>query len=241
MADSPSGPGNYYEILGVIRTATPKEIETAFRNLARKWHPDVCADVHQAAANFKRIAEAYEVLGDPGKRRRYDEAEQKRHRRRVSVSTARPRPAQEASRVGVFGAEVPFELFSGFDSILESLFGSDWARPAAAPPQPRPELDVEAELRLTPEEAHRGGPVQFKLHFDQACPECVGRGKTVGAVCGTCGGKGRIQQGPRIVTVKVPPGVWSGSVIRIPGEGKSPPHAGPPGDLVLRVRVQPCW
>jgi len=241
MADSPAGPENYYEILGVVRTATPKEIETAFRNLARKWHPDVCADVHQAAANFKRIAEAYEVLGDPGKRHRYDEAEQKRRRRHVSVPMTRSRHAREADQVGVFGAEGPFDVFSGFESILESLFGGDWARPAATTPQPRPELNVEAELRLTPEEAHRGGPVQFKLRFDQACPECAGRKTTAGAVCGTCGGKGRIQQGPRIVTVKVPPGVWNGSLIRVPDEGKSPPHAGPPGDLVLRVRVQPCW
>ena len=73
------------------------------------------------------------------------------------------------------------------------------------------------------------------------CPECAGQGTANGAVCGTCGGNGRIQQGPRIVTVSVPPRVWNGSVIRVPGAGKSPPHVGQPGDLVLSIRVQPCW
>ena len=225
----------------MLDSATPKEVEAAFRDLARKWHPDVCADVHQAAANFKRIAEAYEVLGDPGKRRRYDEAEQKRRRRPVLVPMTRPRHSQQAGHVGVFGAEAPFDPFGGFESILESLFCSDWTQPTTPAPRPRSELNAEAELLLTPEEAHRGGAVQFKLRFEQACPECAGRGTTVDAVCGTCGGKGRIQQGPRIVTVKVPPGVWNGSLIRVPGEGKSPPDLGPSGDLVLRVRVQPCW
>jgi hypothetical protein len=137
--------------------------------------------------------------------------------------------------------DAPFDVFSGFQSIVESLFGSDWAPPTATVSAPRPELDVDAELLVTPEEAQRGGAVQFKLRFSQACPECGGRGTSAAAVCGTCGGNGRIQRGPRIVTVRVPPGVWNGSVIRVPGEGKSPPDLGPPGDLVLRIRVQPCW
>lgn len=241
MAESPTGREDYYQILGVVRTATPKEVETAFRNLARKWHPDVCSDVHQAATNFKRIAEAYEVLGDPEKRRRYDEAEGRRRRRHVPAPRSYHRAAAGPDPAGLFGTDAPFDVFSGFQSILESLFGSDWAPPTRTVLEPRPELDVEAELLVTPEEAQRGGAVQFKLRFSQVCPECGGRGTTAAAVCGTCGGKGRIQQGPRIVAVRVPPGVWNGSVIRVPGEGKSPPHAGPPGDLILRVRVQPHW
>lgn len=88
MGQTPKQGRNYYEILGVVRTATPKDIEGAFRNLARQWHPDVCRDIHQAAENFKLIAEAYEVLGDPEKRRRYDRA-QARSRRRRTPSGAR--------------------------------------------------------------------------------------------------------------------------------------------------------
>ena len=241
MMDSSGAPRDYYETLGVDHTATPMEIEASFRELARKWHPDVCPDVHQAATNFKLIAEAYEVLGDAEKRRLYDVAETNRRRRHASVPTTSPPQGQRAGHVGLSSTDAPFDLFGGFESILESLFSSDWASTAAATPPPHPELDVEAELLLTPEEAHRGGPVQFKLRFHQACPECSARGTTAGAVCGTCGGNCRIQQGPRIVTVKVPPGVWNGSVIRVPGEGKNPPDLGPPGDLILRVRIQPCW
>jgi len=75
MARTPKQGRNFYEVLGVVRTATPQEIEGAFRNLARQWHPDVCPDVHEAAENFKLIAEAYEVLGDPKRRRQYDDAQ----------------------------------------------------------------------------------------------------------------------------------------------------------------------
>jgi DnaJ-class molecular chaperone len=241
MPNSPRERRTYYEVLGVLETATPKEVEVAFRRLAQKWHPDVCPDVHQAAANFKLIAEAYEVLGDAEKRRLYDVAETNRRRRHASVPTTSSPQGQRAGHVGLFSTDAPFDLFGGFESILESLFSSDWASTAVATPPPHPELNVEAELLLTPEEAYRGGPVQFKLRFHQACPECSARGTTAGAVCGTCGGNCRIQQGPRIVTVAVPPRVWNGSVIRIPGEGKSPPHAGRSGDLLLRVRVQPYW
>jgi DnaJ-class molecular chaperone len=241
MTDSPRERRSYYEILGVLDTATPKEVEEAFRKLAQKWHPDVCPDIHRAAANFKLIAEAYEVLGDPEKRGRYDEAEGRRGRRHVSVSTTRSPHGQRTGHVGLFGTDGLFDHFRGFESILESLFSSDWAPPNGALPQPRPELDVEAELPLTPEEAHWGGPVQFKLRFRQACPECAGQGTSFRSVCGTCSGDGRIQQGPRVVTVRVPRRVWNGAVIRIPGEGKGSPLGGQPGDLVLRVRVQPYW
>lgn len=241
MAESPTGRENYYQILGVVCTATPKEVEAAFRNLARKWHPDVCSDVRQAAANFKRIAEAYEVLGDPEKRRHYDEAERRRRRHDVPTPRSYHRAAGRPEPASPFGMDAFFDVFSGFQSILESFVGSEWAPKTRTALDPHPELDVEAELLVTPEEAQRGGAVQFKLRFSQVCPECGGRGTTTAAVCGTCGGNGRIQQGPRIVTVRVPPGVWNGSVIRVPGKGKSPPHAGLPGDLILRVRVQPHW
>jgi DnaJ-class molecular chaperone len=141
----------------------------------------------------------------------------------------------------MFGVGGCFDAFTELQAILDSLFGGGWAQPTPAASQPRPELKVEAELLVTPEEAHRGGAVQFRLRFEQGCPECGGRGTTTGPVCGTCGGEGQIQQGPRVMTVRVPPGVRSGSVIRVPGEGRIPPAPGPRGDLILRVRVQPYW
>jgi curved DNA-binding protein len=241
MPESLKKQTTYYEILGVLDTATPKDVEKAFRKLVQKWHPDVCADVHRAAANFKLIVEAYEVLGDPEKRRRYDEAEERRRCRHVSVPITRPLAAQWPRYAEVFGVDRSFGMFGGIHSLLESLLRGDWAQPIAPAPQPRPELNVEAELLLTPEEARRGDTVQFKLRFDQTCPECAGRGTTSGALCGTCNGNGRIRQGPRIVTAKISPGVWNGAVIRVQGEGRSPPGTEPPGDLLLRVRVQPCW
>jgi DnaJ-class molecular chaperone len=239
MAESPAERKDYYEVLGVVCTATAKEIEAAFRQLARKWHPDVCADAHRAAANFKQIAEAYEVLGDPEKRRRYDSAKSGRGGRRASPPAATSHPA--GGFAGASHGKTLFDAVRPFPSIFEALFGGPRAWPAAAAFRPRPELDVEADLLLTPEEAHRGGGVGLRVAFEQACPTCEGRGVAARTECATCGGSGRIPQGPRIITVDVPPGVWSGSVIRVPGEGRVPAFAGSPGDLVLRVRVRPCW
>jgi DnaJ-class molecular chaperone len=84
MSQLPREGRNYYEVLGVVRTATPQEIEAAFRGLASKWHPDICSDLNEAARNFKLVAEAYEVLGDPEKRQRYDHTQ---------PMSRRPRPA----------------------------------------------------------------------------------------------------------------------------------------------------
>jgi DnaJ-class molecular chaperone len=240
MPDAPRERRGYYDILGVVDSATPEEVEEAFRKLAQKWHPDVCPNVQQAAANFKRVAEAFEVLGDPEKRRRYDDSERRRRRRRASAVT-QPHSTDRPDSLGVFGIAPHSGLLGGFHSLLDSLSSEAWTRPAAATPTARSDLRVEADLLLTPEEAHRGGVIQFRLRFDQACPECDEGGRTAEAACATCGGGGQVQQGPRLLTICVPPGVWNGSLIRVPGEGKSPPGLGPPGDLVLRVRVQPSW
>lgn len=249
MAQTPKQGRNFYEVLGVVRTATPQEIEEAFRNLARQWHPDVCPDVHEAAENFKLIAEAYEVLGDPKRRRQYDDAQAKSRRPTASAGPRRPQPTPRYRHpMDIAGLDW---FPADFAELIRFVFGA-----AAGPASPKRAgggslgggtargstgLDVEAELPLSPEEAHRGGAIQFSVSFPQQCPECQGRGTAVAEPCGMCGGAGTIRQGPRPVSIRVPPGVWTGTVIRVPGQGKFSPESGTSGDLCLRVRVQPCW
>jgi len=249
MAQTPKQGRNFYEVLGVVRTATPQEIEGAFRHLARQWHPDVCPDFHAAAENFKLIAEAYEVLGDPKRRRQYDDAQARARRCTVPNGPRQPQPRPRYRQpVDIAGLDW---LPEDFAEMLRSMFGA-----SAGPVSPKragggsvgggtvrdsTDLDVEAELPLSPEEANQGGAIQFSVSFPQQCPECQGRGTTVGEPCGTCGGAGTIRQGPRPVSIRVPPGVWTGTVIRVPRQGKFSPESGATGDLCLRVRVQPCW
>lgn len=249
MAQTPKQGRDFYDVLGVVRTATSQEIEGAFRNLARQWHPDVCPDVHEAAENFKLIAEAYEVLGDPKRRRQYDDAQARS--RRSSIPTGPPQPEtrpRHRQPMDIAGLDC---LREDFAELIRSMFGA-----AAGPASPKRAagggvgggtadsstgFDVEAELPLSPEEANQGGAIQFSVSFPQQCPECQGRGTTIAEPCGTCGGAGTIRQGPRPVSIRVPPGVWTGTVIRVRGEGKFSPESGATGDLCLRVRVQPCW
>lgn len=246
MSDVLNAGGDYYEILGVVRTATPEEIAAAFRELARKWHPDVCPGVSQASTNFKRIADAYEVLGNPEKRRQYDVSQAGSHRHvtfPVRHRAARTRSAPDSS----FGRDTILDRFNVFrdlrdlHDLMESFFGTQWAEPVGTARQPRPTLDVNAELRLTPEEARQGGIVQFTISFDQDCPQCAGRGVDIRGLCSRCESSGRIQQGPEVLAVRVPSGVWNGSTIRIRGKGKAPVDRGSRGDLILQIRVQPSW
>jgi len=241
MADPPKSGKCYYEILGVVRSATSDEIQTAFRDLARKWHPDLCPDLKEAATNFKLIAEAYEVLGDPEKRRRYDRSQAMARPSGEFSAAVRPKHARPHPR----HPTGPFEfdwLFEHFREMLSAGFSwTAWEEQPLVAPSASQALDVDAELPLTPEEARYGGQVQIKLSFPQPCPDCRGQGTAAGIVCAMCGGTATVRQGPRFLTVSVPPGVRSGSVIHIRGAGKVPAGAGPSGDLHLRVLVQPCW
>jgi DnaJ-class molecular chaperone len=128
-----------------------------------------------------------------------------------------------------------------FDDLFHSMFeGALGPAPTVQSVRARPDLDIEAELPLSPEEAHHGGTISFSLSFQQQCPACRGADRAFEKACRTCGGAGTTKQGPRLVKVDLPPGVRTGMVIRMPGKGKFSPESGAFGDLLLRVDVRPC-
>ncbi len=108
-------------------------------------------------------------------------------------------------------------------------------KPSKGPPSGP--LDVEAELRLVPEEARRGGSIELRVSVPAVCPACDGQ---IGAGCLACGGEGAITQS-RLVRVQLPPGLRDGVVLCVPGIGRTAAPDGPGGDLYLIVRVRPCW
>lgn len=229
---------DYYDVLGVAKTATEDEIKSAFRKLARKYHPDVNPGDKSAEEKFKEINEAYEVLSSADKRKRYDELGPNWK----AGQDFRPPPGWEEThaRYGDFG-----DLFGGgrgesggFSDFFESLFGGRrGARRGAAGFAMRGQ-DVDAEIPLALEEAHRGGTRTIRLQVTEPCPDCRGTGVKDGKTCPTCRGAGTVRR-PKSLEVTIPPGVRDGSVIRLAGQGEPGLNGAPPGDLFLRAQIQP--
>ncbi len=227
---------DYYEVLGVSKTATEDEIKKAYRKLARKHHPDVNPGDKSAEEKFKEINEAYEVLSDPEKRKRYDQLGENWK----AGADFTPPPGWEGMRVeygdigDIFGGN---RGAGGFSDFFESMFGGRRSARTGAGFRMRGQ-DVEAEIRLTVEEAHEGTKRTLTLQATEACPDCAGTGKKDDKVCPTCRGAGVVSR-PKSIEVVIPPGVREGTVIRLAGEGDPGIGGGPPGDLYLHVRLRP--
>jgi len=212
---------DYYETLGVSKTASEDEIKSAFRKLARKYHPDVAKDKKEAEEKFKQINEAYEVLSDPEKRRKYDQLGENWNQ----PGGFQP-PPQWGGRQpggGFYGGGgenggVEFEFGgTGFSDFFEAFFGGGRGRSAFGGFGQRGTMaergsDVEADIMVTLEEALHGSTRQVSLRR-------AGSKKT------------------ETYQVKIPRGVREGQRIRLAGQGEAGERGGKSGDLFLRVRL----
>jgi DnaJ-class molecular chaperone len=229
---------DYYKILGVDRKADDKTIKSAYRRLARKYHPDV-AKTKDAGDRFKEISEAYEVLSDPEKRRRYDSLGPDWQR----YAQAPPGgPPGGGFRVE-YGGD-PGNL-GDFSEFFRSIFGDLGAHARRGGRSggfrfdegfertPRG-ADVEAGVEISLDEAFHGTRKTFSMDLEEPCAVCGGAGNVQGKPCAACGGGGW-QRAHRQVDVKIPAGVKSGQRVRVSGEGTGAPGAR--GDLYLSVTV----
>ena len=219
---------DYYKTLGVARTASEKEIKSAYRRLARQYHPDVNKDP-KATDRFKLINEAYEVLSDPKKRSKYDQLGSDWERIEREQEFARQYQSQAGRGAGAAGTEG----FSDFSDFFNTFFAGDrgfsgfdfeGARGRGVTAE-RGE-DIEHPFEITLEEAARGGERTIQMEVPETCPTCGGsgftgerrtvRGRTVmeSATCPTCGGAG-VRATRRQIQVKIPAGVTEGSRIRV--------------------------
>jgi len=250
---------DYYEILGVSRNATDKEIKAAYRRLARRYHPDVNPNDKSAEEKFKEISEAYAVLSDAEKRRQYD-----------TLGSAFFQPG--GAGAGWQQVQWNFGDLGGlgdFEDLFSSLFGG--AGRVGASPRPRRGQDVNTEVEISVPESALGTTKVVHLDLEDnceacggsgeeqrpcgvcggsgrapqsrgfalrmACGACGGSGTVAGGRCQACGGKGQVARHRRI-EVKIPPGVNEGSRIRVAGEGRAGQQGGPRGDLILSVRLR---
>ena len=229
---------DYYKILGVDRKADDKTIKSAYRRLARKYHPDV-AKTKDATDRFKEVSEAYEVLSDPEKRRRYDS---------LGPDWQRYTQAPPAGPPGG-GFRVEYGGDPGnlgdFSEFFRSIFGDLGAHTRRGSRSggirfdegfdrtPRG-ADVEAGVEISLDEAFHGARKTFAMDLEEPCAVCGGSGNVQGKPCAACGGGGW-QRAQRQVDVKIPAGVKSGQRVRVSGEGTG--ALGARGDLYLSVTV----
>ena len=235
---------DYYKILGVDRKADDKTIKSAYRKLARKYHPDVNKGKDD---RFKEITEAYEVLSDPEKRRRYDTLGP--DWQRYAQQPPQGGPGAEGFRVEDFGEAGDFSDF--FRTIFGDLGGRASGGRRGGPGfrvddfyggEPRRARgrgsDVQAAVEISLDEAFSGARKTFSLEGQEPCPTCHGAGNVNGKPCETCGGGGW-QRTQRELDVRIPAGVRTGQRVRVSGEGGASGGGGGRGDLYLEITVAP--
>ena len=274
---------DFYAVLGVGSSASQDEIKKAYRKLAKKNHPDANASDPKAAERFKEISEANNVLGDPVKRKQYDEM------RRLGAFDGGfggfgggARSSRGASSYGGAGSgqTINFQDFDigglgGLGDLFSSMFGGGETRQTTRQRGPEKGETVEATLDIPFRTAARGGKVPIELEVSEECgtchgtgaapgaslkicpecngrgvisfgqggfavnrpcPVCLGRGQVPTEPCPTCHGSGEVRV-KRKVLINVPPGVDTGSKIRLKGQGGKGPQNGPPGDLIITFNV----
>ena len=248
---------DYYKILGVDRTADAKTIKQAYRRLARKYHPDQNQGNKAAAERFKEANEAYEVLSDPEKRRRYDTLgpDWQRYADGFAGATGGPGPSDGGGyRVHVErGADL-----GDFSDFFQSVFGDlgGGGRSVIDLDDLGPEnfvgrgaggrgggfrrrgRDLQTSVDINLEEAVEGTRRSVEFDLDELCSACGGSGREAKTACATCAGRGAVTRRRR-VEVRIPPGVRDGSRVRVAGEGQAGSAGGSRGDLYLQVSVRP--
>lgn len=244
---------DYYEILGVKRESSEAEIKSAYRKLARKFHPDV-NKTKEAEQKFKDINEAYEVLSDKEKRQRYDNLGANWQ----DGASFTPPPGFEGFNFGQGGAQnIHFEDLGGFSDFFGSLFGDMMGSPRKTqshrrssfehfgfggqpqnyhqrqqPQQQAVDLDITQTLNVTAKDLYEKKPIPVRFKLMEKCPYCP----PGGGFCSHCGGTGIISEN-KVVNVKLPPEVKEGQKIRLKGEGKSDNY-GNKGDLYFKINIK---
>lgn len=247
---------DYYEVLGVEKSADEKDIKKAYRRVAMKYHPDRNPDDPDADEKFKEATEAYDVLMNSEKRAAYDR-----------FGHAGVDPSMGGSG---FGGGSFSDIFG---DVFGDIFGGGGGRGRGGPQRGS---DLRYTLDISLEDAVRGTTVEIKVptlagcdecdgsgarkgsapvscstcggigqvrmqqgffQVQQTCPTCRGRGKMISDPCPKCRGQGRVEKS-KTLSVKVPPGVDTGDRIRLSGEGEAGPDGGPPGDLFVQMSVR---
>jgi molecular chaperone DnaJ len=230
-----------YEVLGVKRDASEKDIRSAYRRLARKYHPDVNPGDKSAEDKFKEINSAHEVLSDPEKRKKYDKYGDKWEYADQIEEMQRQQSAGDYFRRTQQGGDGGYEFHTGDAADMGDLgdmFGSLFRQRTRRPAAKRKGEDIDYPIDLTLDETAHGTTRTLSMQVPEVCKVCGGTGQVAGATCHVCEGLGSTIETKRI-EVKIPSGVQEGSRVRIAGKGQPGINGGPNGDLYLIVSIRP--
>jgi molecular chaperone DnaJ len=255
---------DYYEVLGLTKAASQEDIKKAYRQKAKKYHPDVNKDDENAAEKFKEVAEAYEILSDSQKKAAYDQF---------------GHDAFDPNRMGAGGfGGADFGGMGGFGDIFDVFFGGGGGQRRRGPQRG---ADREVRLDISFEDAVFGAEKEMEImrvescdkcggsgaepgtnsktcpqchgtgqvrsvqntpfgRFETArtCSKCNGEGKIIEKPCSSCKGRGKVKR-KRTINVRIPAGIDTGSRLRIQAEGEEGTLGGPPGDLYIVIVVRP--
>ncbi len=253
---------DYYEILGVSKTADQSEIKKAYRKLALKYHPDKNPDNKEAEEKFKEAAEAYEVLSNADKRKKYDQ-----------FGHAGMQGGADYHNFNNMG-----DIFENFGDIFGDLFGmGGHKKQRKSGPTPQRGHDLSQKISVTLKESYLGCKKDIKLYhyvacdtcsgsgcksgtkpsscgscqgsgsvhyqqgfftYTQACSSCYGQGFTIPSPCSTCRGQSRLQKHEKL-NINIPAGIYNNAELRVAGKGDAGVFGGTSGDLYIVVNIQP--
>jgi DnaJ-class molecular chaperone len=229
-------PRDYYQVLGLPRTASADDIKKAYRRLARQYHPDLHSGSKKSEMErkFKELNEAHEVLSDPDKRKKYDQ-----YGAQWEQAEAYEKARQQAGAEGFNWQQQSDGGFRAEDysDIFENLF-SGRGRAGAGRGFSVPGEDLEADVELTLREVLSGVTKRVSLREPIPCPTCQGTGALRGRTCPTCFGAGSTTE-LKTIEVKIPAGVQEGTRVRVGGKGQPGSNGGKRGDLYLHVTIKP--
>ena len=255
---------DYYEVLGVSKSASEKELKSAYRKMAMQYHPDRNPDNAEAEAKFKEIGEAYDILKDPQKKAAYDQYGHAAF--------------EGGGGAGGFGAGGFSGGAAGFGDIFEEMFGGFGGMSGGGRGRGRQArgADLQYNMEITLEEAFAGKKSQITVPssencdvcqgsgakpgtspatcptcsgrgrirqttgifaMERTCPTCQGDGQVIKNQCNSCGGRGRIAK-DKTLNVTIPAGVEDGTRIRLSGEGEAGPKGAPAGDLYIFLSIR---
>ncbi len=259
---------DFYEVLGVDRQADDKQLKSAFRKMAKEYHPDANQGDPSAEIKFKEVGEAYEALKDPQSRAAYD--------RFGHAAFENGRPGAGGGGPGGFGPEFSSSMSDVFEDLFGDFMGGGGRQqPRSGGAQRGSDLRYNMEVSLI--DAFKGKTAQIKVPtsvtcktcdgsgakpgtspttcqtcggagavrasqgfftVERTCPACHGRGQTIGDPCSDCAGQGRVNK-ERTLSVNIPAGVEDGTRIRLAGEGEAGVRGGPTGDLYIFLSLKP--
>ena len=254
---------DYYEVLGVSKGASDRELKAAFRRLAKECHPDRCNGDREAEGRFKEVGEAYEALKDPQRRAAYDRFGHAAFDSGLGNAGAH-----------AFGADFSASMSAMFDDLFGEFMGQRRPRQRSARERG---ADLRYNMEITLAEAYQGKAAQIRVPtsvtceactgtgaragtapttcrtcggigkvraaqgfftIERTCPSCQGRGEVIEIPCPACNGSGRVTR-ERTLSVTIPAGVEDGTRIRLAGEGEAGLRGGPAGDLYIFLSIKP--